>query len=291
MVGVHVEVPRDRPSAATLGTERWGSGIIVDEAGHVLTVSYILLDAGRIEVTLQEGRKVPGRLAGLDLESGLGLLSLPGPGPWPAATIGDSTVVKVGDLVGSVGVREGGGVSALPGRVEAIRPFSAAWEYMLDRALIVAPFNPAFGGGAVVDAMGALVAITSLRLGAPPHVNLAIPVEKFTAARGELIARGRVESRPPRPWLGLFTESREGGGVVVVGVSPVGPAGAAGIRQDDVIVRIGGEPVSTREAFYGRLWEGRVGEPVELTVERGGEVRSVTVRPADRYRVYRTTEK
>jgi len=73
VVGIRVEVPRDRPSAATLGVERWGSGVIFDaDQGYVLTVSYVLLDAARIEVSLRDGRKVAARLHGLDLEVGVG---------------------------------------------------------------------------------------------------------------------------------------------------------------------------------------------------------------------------
>ena len=63
VVGIRVDVPRDRPSAATLGVERWGSGVIFDaNQGYLLTVSYVLLDASRIEVSLRDGRKVPARL-------------------------------------------------------------------------------------------------------------------------------------------------------------------------------------------------------------------------------------
>jgi S1-C subfamily serine protease len=291
MVGIRVEVPRNRPSAVTLGTERWGSGVIFDGAGHALTVSYILLDAERIEVTLRDGRKVPARLAGLDLEAGLGVVKLEGAGPWPAAALGDSTQVAVGDLTGTVGVDDDGDIVATQGRVAAVRPFSAAWEYMLDRAFIIAPYNLAFGGGVLVDTAGRVIGITSLRLGEPPFVNLAIPVEKFLPVKDELISRGRVESRPSRPWLGLYTATRDGGGVVVTGLSPVGPAHSAGFRAGDVIVRLNGEKVDSQEEFYARLWAGQVGQELQVVVRRGSRVEAITVRPADRYRFYRTTER
>src|SRR4029077_2667614 len=94
VVGIRVEVEPDRPSAATLGAERAGSGVIFDaEQGYVLTVSYLLLDAERIQVSLRDGRKVPARLTGLDLEAGIGVARLEGAGPWPAATLGDSRAV------------------------------------------------------------------------------------------------------------------------------------------------------------------------------------------------------
>jgi S1-C subfamily serine protease len=128
VVGLRVEVPRDRPSAATLGVERWGSGVIFDaDQGYLLTVSYVLLDASRIEVSLRDGRKVPARLVGLDLEVGVGVARLDGRGPWPAATLGDSTMVAAGETTGTVGVSDDGELVATPSRVQAVRPFGAAW--------------------------------------------------------------------------------------------------------------------------------------------------------------------
>jgi S1-C subfamily serine protease len=289
VVGIRVEVPGDRPSAQTLGRERWGSGVIFDPAGHILTVSYVLLDAERIEVVFRDGRRVPARLVGLDLEVGLGVIKLAWPGQWPVAAFGDSSRVAAGEVTGTIGVDEEGDVLTTRGHVEAVRPFVASWEYMLDRTFIISPANPAFGGGALVDARGAVIGITSLRLGERPYTNLAIPVEKFLPARDELLARGRVESRPPRPWLGVYTQGLEGGaGVVVVGLSPAGPAAPAGFRRGDVIVRLNGEKVGSQEDFYSRLWARKVGEELAVVVRRDARFETITVRSADRYRIFRT---
>jgi S1-C subfamily serine protease len=292
VVGIRVEVEPDRPSAATLGTERAGSGVIFDgDRGYVLTVSYLLLDAARIQVSLRDGRKVAARLAALDLEAGLAVARLEGSGPWPAATLGDSRAVAVGDVTGTVGVSEDGDLVATPSRVQAVRPFAAAWEYMLDRAFIVAPYNAAFGGAALVDTEGRVIGVTSLRLGeSPQHVNLAIPIEQFLAAKDELVARGRVTSRAPRPWLGLYTEPGERG-VVVSGLSPLSPARAAGLRPGDVIVQVNGRRVASREDFYRTLWQGEVDRDVHVTVERPGGRHAITVRPIDRYRFYPTSDR
>ena len=291
VVGIRVEAAHDRPSVATLGAERWGSGVIFDaDHGYVLTVSYVLLDAERIEVSLRDGRRVPARLVGLDLEVGVGVARLEGPGPWPAATLGDSSTVAAGETTGTVGVSEDGDLVATASRVQAVRPFTAPWEYMLDRAFIVAPFNEAFGGAALVDARGRVIGVTSLRLGESPHVNLAIPIEKFLPDKDELLARGRVTSRAPRPWLGLYTESGAGG-VVVSGLSPVGPARAAGLRAGDVIVQLNGREIASREEFYRQLWQLAVDHDVQVTVRRAGGTEAITVRPVDRYRFYRTSDK
>lgn len=291
VVGIRVEVPRDRPSAATLGVDRRGSGVIFDpDQGYVLTASYVLLDAGRIEVSLRDGRTVPARLTGLDLEVGVGVARLEGPGPWPAASLGDSTTVAAGETTGTVGVSDAGDLVATPSRVQAVRPFAAAWEYMLDRAFIVTPYNPAFGGAALVNAAGSVIGVTSLRLGEAPHVNLAIPVDLFLAGKDELLARGRVASRTPRPWLGLYTESVEGG-VVVAGLSPSSPARAAGLRPGDVIVQLNGRQVASREEFYRALWQAPMDRDVQVTVRRPGGMEAIAVRPVDRYRFYRTSDK
>jgi len=288
IIGIHVEVPPDRPSAATLGAERWGSGVLFDATGFAVTVSYVLMDAARIEVVLRDGRTVDATVAGLDLESGLGVIKLDGQGPWPAAALGDSTKIAVGDVTGTVGMDEDGSLVATPGTVTSIKSFAASWEYMLDRALFVAPYNSAFGGAALVDQTGAIVGITSLRLGQAPFVNLAIPVEQLLGGKDELIAKGRVESRRPRPWIGLYTRETDGG-VVVAGVSPIGPSRTAGFRPGDRIVRVNGAQVSSQAEFYRRLWMGSPGQDVQLVVMREARLEAITVRSVDRYRLFQPT--
>ena len=100
--------------------------------------------------------------------------------------------MTAGAVTGTVGVSEDGDLVATPSRIQSVRPFAAVWEYMLDRAFIVTPYNPAFGGAPLVDVAGRVIGVTSLRLGESPRVNLAIPIEKFLAGKDELLARGRA---------------------------------------------------------------------------------------------------
>src|SRR2546425_99734 len=185
-----------------------------------------------IEAQLRDGRTVDARLVGLDLETGLGVVKLVGDGPWPAARLGESRDVTSGMLTGTVGVDEDNDLVHVTGSVHAVRRFSSFWEYMLDRAFIVSPSSPAWGGSAVVNAPGEVIGIASLRLGDPPHVNLAIPIEKFTPVKDELIAAGRVVSRRSRPWPGVYTAPLQGGGVVG-GVAPAGPPPPARVHKGD----------------------------------------------------------
>jgi S1-C subfamily serine protease len=255
--------------------------VLIDPEGLALTVGYVVLEAPALEVILADGRTVSGRVVGHDFESGLAVIRLAGPGPYPAAAVGRSAPLGSGQPVFVVGMTSERRVLGLAARVTAIRPFVAYWEYMLERAVLVAPVHPAFGGAALVDPDGAVVGVVSLRL---ESENLAIPIDLFPPVRDALIAQGRP-ARPPRPWIGVRAVAMEGG-VLIAGVSPAGPAQAAGLREGDVIVRLNGDRVADLGDFYRRLWRVPVGEGVELTVHRAGRLETIVVRPDDRHRFF-----
>jgi S1-C subfamily serine protease len=284
LLAVKVRAAAEAPSSARLGAERFATGIVFDERGYAVTVSYAVLDALRITAQTRDGRTLPARLVAVDLDSGLGVIQVEGEGPWPAAVLGDSRDVAPGDLTGTVGVDEDNELVQVAGTLRSVRRFSAYWEYMLERALFVAPSSPSWGGSAVVDSRGRVIGIASLRLGEPPHVNLAIPVEKLAEVKDELIAAGRVVSRRPRPWLGLYTIASEGQ-VLVDGFAASGPAQSAGFRKGDRIVGVNGVRVASQEEFYEQLWRGRAGDVVLVAVQREQEVRVISVRSVDRQRL------
>jgi S1-C subfamily serine protease len=288
IVGLRVRADEAAFSSNRLGSRRFGSGVIFDRDGYVLTVSYILLDAVSIEAVLRDGRTVPAQLAGLDLESGLGVVRLAEPGPWPAATLGQSADAVPGMLTGTIGVDEDNELVYVTGSVQGVRRFSSFWEYMLDRALLITPASSSWGGSAVVDTTGNVIGVASLRVGEAPYVNLAIPIEKFVPVKDELIAAGRVVSRRPRPWLGLYTAATTGG-VVVEGVAPVGPAANAGFRKGDRIVSVNGVTVESQEHFYEVLWRGQAGDVVRIAVQRGAARHVIAVASIDRYRLLRSS--
>jgi len=286
VLAVHVQSDPNASSSARLGSRRFASGVIFDPRGYAVTVSYVLMDALSIEVQQRDGRTVSARLVGLDLETGLGIIKLAGAGPWPTARLGDSRDVVAGTLTGTVGVDEDNDPVHVTGSVQAVRRFSSYWEYMLDRAFIVSPASPSWGGSAVVNAAGDVIGIASLRLGEAPHVNLAIPIEKFTPVKDELIATGRIASRKTRPWLGLYTAATTGG-VVVDDFAPTGPARSAGFRRGDRIVSVNGVTVVSQEEFYEQLWRGQAGDVVQVAVLRDTRVHVIAVRSMDRYNLLR----
>ncbi len=285
VVGIRTQIPLDRPSVLTLGPVRSGSGVIFDPAGYTVTVGYILIDASLIQVSLRDGRVVPARLVGQDFESGIGVIKLEGDGPWPAAPLGNSSAVAVGDPVGTIGVDNKNDLVVTRGSVDEIRTFAGYWEYLLDRAFIVAPYNASFGGSPLVNTQGQVIGVTSLRLGDPPRVNLAIPIEYFAAVKDELLKEGRVKSRPARPWIGLYTVPGAQG-LTVIGASPVGPAIDAGFERGDVIVRLNGEKVESQEDFYRKLWRTEVGTQITVVVFRESRFQAIILRPIDRHQLF-----
>src|SRR5204862_460416 len=192
IVALKVRNAAGAASSLRLGSRRSGTGIIFDARGYVLTVSYLLLDAVAIEAQGYRGRTVGARLVGLDLDTGLGVVKLEDPGPWPAATLGRSEDAVAGMRTGTVGIDDDGDLVHVVGQLQAIQRFSAYWEYMLDRAFVISPASPEWGGSAMVNERGEVVGLVSLRLGEPPYVNLAIPIEKFVSGKDELICAGAI---------------------------------------------------------------------------------------------------
>ena len=290
VVALSIMAPEEAPSSARLGARRAGSGVIFDERGYVLTVSYLVLDAVRIEARTRDGANIDARLVGVDLDTGLAVVQLRGPGPWPAAVLGDSRDLADGVLSGTVGADEDNELVHAQTTLTAVRRFSAFWEYMLPRAFIVSPAISSWGGSAMVDERGRLVGIVSLRLGdEPDYVNMAIPLETFLPVKDEIIGTGRVVSRPPRPWIGLHTRANPDG-VFVDGFNERGPARSAGFRKGDRIIGVNGVRVRTQEEFYEQMWRRQAGDTIEVAVHREDAVRVIPVRSIDRTLLYRTSQ-
>ena len=283
IVGLKVRARAKAPSSARLGVNRFASAVVFDPRGYAVTVSYAVMDAVAIEAVRRDGRTVAGTLSGVDLDSGLALVKLEGH-DWKTATLGQSGDVTEGTLTGTVGVDEDNDLIHVTGAVRSVRRFSASWEYMLERAFIVTPASTSWGGSALVNERGEVIGIGSLRLGEKPYTNLFIPLERFVPVKEELIATGRVQSRAPRPWLGIYT-SADHDGITVDGFSPLGPAAQAGFQRGDRIVRVNGVKVRSQEEFYETLWRHTAGEVIKLSVERNQRLVEISVRSADRHRM------
>jgi len=278
-VDLNTKVPSHHPSARNLGTERMGSGTIVDPAGTILTVNYVVNGAEAITVTLSDGKQYPGRLTAQDFDTGLALVNIDAsdlPFLRPAESV---TVGQPAFMIASSGQNNR---RVSDGNVTSLEGYDGQWEYLLERSIRVSAFNPGFGGGTLADSRGRLLGVVSLNLNEIGKFTLAIPVEYYLRDADELRRFGRVQSRPPRPWLGMYPQSL-GGHVVITGVTPSGPAEAAGLKQGDIILTVEHQEVQTRPQLYREVWKKRAGDLINFHVIRGDGSLDVEVASRDRW--------
>jgi len=273
------KIAPDHPSVAVLGTSRFGTGCCVDDAGHVLTVNYVLLGARELSAIDIEGREHPATLVAQDFATGIGVLRI-APATVPPLAAGDSLSVRTGQdvcLIASAGGAERRSACAV---VSSFDEFDAYWEYKLARAVWLSSSNPGLGGGPVCDSRGRVLAVVSLNLGVIGRATLAIPAENYFAYARELVEHGRRVSRPPRAWLGMFCYAVEER-TVVAGLVPGSPGEKWGLESGDVIVRIDGAQVAARADLYDRIWIHEPGDTVELDVYREGRLVNVAIESVD----------
>ena len=287
VVHIHAEVPSNHPSTRILGDERMGSGTVVDPAGLILTVNYVVMGAETIQVTLGRGRALRAEIVAQDFEIGLALLRVKRQG-LQAAPIADSETLTRGEpvfAIGSTGPRER---RVAGGLVTHLGEFEGYWEYLLERGIVSSAANPGFGGGPLFTLSGQMMGVVSLNLNEIARCSLAIPGECYRRNQQEFMRFGRVVSRPPRAWLGVFAHVLEEG-VVVAGLVPNGPGARSGIQEGDVIVSLDAQEVPTRKELYLSLWKHAPGEKMTLEVMRDNEVRRLSVTGGDRADFYKQT--
>jgi S1-C subfamily serine protease len=277
---VAAEVPASHRSAPVLGTSRFGTGCVVDEVGHVLTVNYVVLGASALALIDVEGRRYAAELVAQDFATGIAVLRMDAGSDIPAVPPADSDALSQGEgvfLVASSGDEER---RAASGAVCSLDPFDAYWEYRLERAIWLTCANPGLGGGPVCNRFGQIVGVTSLNLGNIGRSTLAVPAEHFFGHSDELLAHGRRVSRPRRAWLGMFCYSFPGR-TVVAGLIPGAPGEKCGLEVGDVIARVDGTAVHARAELYARIWSRSPGDVVKVDVLRDGAPVGVAVRSVD----------
>ena len=297
VVKVSAIIHDDARTARILGTEREGNGVVIDADGHILTIGYVILEAESIQVHGRDGKPVTASFIAYDHATGFGLIKADkalGIDPMP---LGESSDINVGDPILLVGHDGMGAVR--PASLIARHEFVGYWEYLLDDALYVSPPHPNYGGAAMVGRDGKLLGIGSIltqmiipEYGAVP-CNMFVPIDLLKPILSDLIRNGR-SAVPPKPWLGMNADEANGRVFVQIAYEN-GPAEKAGIRKNDIILRVDQKPVTGLADFYRKVWAlGSAGVKVPLSVLQGDQINDITIDSADRYhylRIRPTTKK
>jgi S1-C subfamily serine protease len=286
VVGLRTVIPADAFTAATLGTERAGNGVLIRD-GVVLTIGYLITEAETIWLSLLDGRVVPGHMLAYDQATGFGLVQALARLDLPTLSLGQSDAAKIDEPVVVIGA--GGRQHSVAARIVAKQEFAGYWEYVLDEAIFTAPAHPHWGGTAVIGPAGDLIGIGSLQVegmlkgGRSEPLNMVVPIDLLKPILDDLLTMGRA-NRPPRPWLGIYATAMEDK-VVIVGLADDGPAERANLRTGDIVLSVAGSEVSELPALFRRIWSlGNAGVEVPLKIYRDGRTLDLRVASGDRNR-------
>ncbi len=253
-----------------------GSGFIINHDGYILTNAHVVAGAGRIKVTLQDGREFKARVIGLDDKSDIALIKIDGAGRLPVAPLGDSSSVRVGQWVIAIGNPFGFDHSVTAGIVSAKGRFIAG-NYD-DFIQTDASINPGNSGGPLIDQGGAVIGLNSAiytRTGSSLGIGFAVPIDLVKEELPQLRERGKVV----RGWLGVYiqpvsmAQAHAAGldlphGALVVQVVANGPAQKAGLRPGDIIVQFNHREIGQAQGLPLMVAGVPVGHRATLTVIR-----------------------
>jgi serine protease Do len=265
-----------------------GSGVIIDASGIALTNAHVVERATDIEVVTAEGKKHRAKLVGLDKRTDLAVLRLQGGGPYPAAVLGDSDKVRVGDWVLAIGSPFGlqqtvtAGIISAKGRSIGQGPFD---DFLQTDAAI----NPGNSGGPLVNMSGEIVGINSAilsRSGGNVGIGFSIPSNMAKRIYTELVARGKIT----RGWLGVSIQPltpelaksfglKEPKGVLIADVVKDSPADKAGLVSGDVLTEFDGKKVDAPQDLQKIVAVTTPGKgvPVKLWRDKGEKTLEIKI--------------
>ncbi len=283
-----------------------GAGVVIERDGLVLTNAHVVDGATSVTATTGSGIRAGGRVVGLDPVLDVALVRLDARETLPPARLGDSSRLRVGDEVVTIGSPIGLDQTMTRGIVSGLNRLLPGAP---DQPMIQtdAPINPGHSGGPLLDRCGVVVGLTTFVSEDAQGIAFAVPINAVKAVLRELRERGRVV----RPWLGLEGRAVDTTllsllklplvpGYLVEVVFDGSPAEQAGIRGGslsvviqgeeylvggDVLTAIQGHPVRTHEEFVARVAALKPGQRVRVTIVRDGHPRELTLTVAERPRL------
>jgi serine protease Do len=280
-----------------------GSGILIDNQGHILTNYHVVDHARRLKVTIYDGKTFNAKVIGTDKLTDLAVLKIEfdsnSPNninnnnsninrldTIPSAELGDSDSLRVGQIAIAVGNPFGltGGPTVTTGIISSLNRNIEFEDGILELVQTDAAINPGNSGGPLVNTNGEIIAINTAKIPYAHGIGFAVPVNTAKTILQELIQYGKVN----RPWLGVSTikiTSRIASyyrlptneGALVVKVEEYSPAADAGIRQGDIIEEIDEKRIEEITELSSRIKKKKANEKTLLSVNRYGRRFDISV--------------
>ncbi|MBZ0271200.1 trypsin-like peptidase domain-containing protein [bacterium] len=258
-----------------------GSGLLIDERGYVLTNEHVVFGAGGLKVTLSDGTVFPARVIGTEPARDLAVLKVDAERPLPAARLGASAEIMIGETVIAIGSPYGLSNSVTTGVISSVgRTVRTEGDRVyLDFIQTDASINPGNSGGPLLNLDGEVIGINTAVHGRAQGIGFAIPIDSAKRVLADLIEHGKVNYG----WFGLRVrdlpaETRTGG-VLVTHVFAKTPAAAGGLLAGDVVTEIDGHPVADSGAYRGIVSGYTVGETADFKIVRRTDEMTLNIRP------------
>ena len=267
----HPRLPQDQTVQGA------GSGVIISKDGYILTNNHVVEGAKELTVTLADKGEFKAQIVGEDPKTDLAIVKIDAGENLPAADIGDSDQIKVGDWVLAIGNPFGLGDTVTSGIVSAKGRVIGAGPYD-DFIQTDASINPGNSGGPLFNMKGEVIGINTAIISDGQGIGFAIPVNTAKPLIPQLEANGEVT----RGYLGANIQSitpdlskalkvEQSKGALVAEVVPGGPADKAGIKAGDVIVSFDAKPVHDSHDLPAMVAATAIGREVPITLIRNGK--------------------
>jgi serine protease Do len=277
------------PQEERRAVEGLGSGVIIDPSGVIVTNDHVIRGASAIHVVLADGRQLDAEVVGSDADNDLAVLKVTARAPLPAARLGTSGDLMIGETVVAIGSPLGLKKTVTVGVVSALgRTIRNEDRVFNDFIQTDASINPGNSGGPLLNIDGDIIGINSAIIATAQNIGFAIPADKVRRIVTELTQFGKV--RPA--WIGFDVQplslelSRRLGwdrtfGAVVTNVEEGSPAALAGVQRGDVVTQVATTQVEDADDLRSRFRSFTARSPVRLRVFRGGQELDVSLTPLE----------
>jgi serine protease Do len=265
-----------------------GTGFLIDQSGHILTNHHVIEGADRLTVKLHDGRSFRATLVGSDPDTDIALIKVDSVAPLPAAPLGDSNRLRVGEWVCAIGNPLAYEHTVTVGVVSFIgrKLFDSSLDNYIQTDAAISFGN---SGGPLINARGQVVGINTAISRQASNIGFAVPIDQARAVLPQLKTMGRVMRgyigvalRDVDPDIQASLKLARAEGALVQDVTPGSPGARAGLRAYDLVVAVDGAPVRTNDGLIREIALRAPGSVARLEYLRDGRTQQVAVKLAER---------